>query len=417
MLASLLIVLSLPKFRPPVPHGVRALPSTANCSLHWIEQPFDHFSYSAAGRTLRQRYYINADHWDPGRGPIFFYVGNEADVGLYVNATGLMWENAASFGALLVFAEHRFYGASMPNDRSQGSAHPYLTHELALADYAILIHTLRRDLNASRCAVITFGGSYGGKLSAWMRLKYPSAVAGAISASAPLLAFSGEEPAWDSGSYYRVITRTASHYSPNCAANVRSVFPLIEAASATPEGRAQLASAFRLCSTPSDVNGAAMLRYFVRDAFDELAMGNYPWPSNYIAGTAAKPMPSWPMHLACSEMNETDIGRTAGTTALFAAVRRAVSVLYNVSGEATCFSLPLYPTPLYPSQPMDGIWDWQWCTEQMPDSFWFSTDGKADMFWHAPYNVIGTVPILPIQPPSSTSQFNLLIQPPNSTSQ
>ena len=33
--------------------------------------------------------------------------GNEAPVDLYVNATGLMWENAASFGAYLLFAEHR----------------------------------------------------------------------------------------------------------------------------------------------------------------------------------------------------------------------------------------------------------------------------------------------------------------------
>lgn len=33
---------------------------------------------------------------------------------LYVGATGLMWENAPDFNALLVFAEHRFYGESLP---------------------------------------------------------------------------------------------------------------------------------------------------------------------------------------------------------------------------------------------------------------------------------------------------------------
>lgn len=92
-----------------------------------------------------QRYYVYDTYWsratDPNA-PIFFYAGNEADVGLYVNATGLMWENAKAFGALMIFAEHRFYGASQPNgDSSSGSnsvkvQHPYLSHESVTSVYA-----------------------------------------------------------------------------------------------------------------------------------------------------------------------------------------------------------------------------------------------------------------------------------------
>lgn len=33
------------------------------------------------------------------------------DVTLYLNNTGLMWELAPKYDAMLVFAEHRYYGA------------------------------------------------------------------------------------------------------------------------------------------------------------------------------------------------------------------------------------------------------------------------------------------------------------------
>ena len=45
---------------------------------------------------------------------LLFYFGNEDNVELYVNHTGLMWEAARPLGAALVFAEHRYYGQSKP---------------------------------------------------------------------------------------------------------------------------------------------------------------------------------------------------------------------------------------------------------------------------------------------------------------
>ncbi len=95
-----------------------AAPVMAQCQELYHEQPVDHFAYhrerSPAGRTFRQRFFVCAKDWWQGNGsPIFFYCGNEANVELYLNATGLMWENAEAFGALIVFAEHRCVRACM----------------------------------------------------------------------------------------------------------------------------------------------------------------------------------------------------------------------------------------------------------------------------------------------------------------
>lgn len=80
------------------------------------------------------------------------------------DATGLMWENAEAFGAVLVFAEHRFYGASQPAPQP-APQHHYLSHELALADYATLLTQLQVEHTGQQGEVlpaVSFGGSYGG---------------------------------------------------------------------------------------------------------------------------------------------------------------------------------------------------------------------------------------------------------------
>lgn len=63
----------------------------------------------------------------------------------------------------------------------------YLTSEQALADFVEVIRHVKGQKNEQsnyeshenrRNPVIAFGGSYGGMLAAWMRMKYPAVIEG-----------------------------------------------------------------------------------------------------------------------------------------------------------------------------------------------------------------------------------------------
>ncbi|EFJ51337.1 hypothetical protein VOLCADRAFT_41600, partial [Volvox carteri f. nagariensis] len=343
----------------------------------WFTQRLDHFHHHPGGNdtTFQQRYFLCDKFWSRGpggsRGPIFFYAGNEADVTLYVNATGLIWEHAEEFGALVLFAEHRYYGKTQPLGPDSWSSDPtYLSVEQALADYSVLIWNITRTTGGEDSPVIAFGGSYGGMLAAWLRLKYPHLVTGAVAASAPVGAFPGV-PGWQPSKFWEVVTYDATASAgavPECSSNVRAAFGHVMALGRTATGRAALGRLLRLCKPIEDEDAAVGVAYWLQGAFDAFAMGNYPYPSSYISDDPAHPLPAWPMRAACTRL----AGR--GLRASDLALRDAAGVLYNVTGRVQCYTVET-------SGPAAGPWDYQWCTELMAQLPYYPTNGISDMFW------------------------------------
>jgi lysosomal Pro-X carboxypeptidase len=193
--SALCTALKVPQFthpRLPTASTTSNRPSTANCEVKYFTQQLDHFS-SAPGpfgvTTFQQRYFWCDEHYKPGS-PLLLYCGNEADVTLYVNATGAMWAAAEQLSAVLVFAEHRFYGESQPfastitsSNNNELPHREHLSAAQALADLATLVQSVKLQPEQR---VVAYGGSYGGMLAAWLRIKYPHIVHGAVAASAPV---------------------------------------------------------------------------------------------------------------------------------------------------------------------------------------------------------------------------------------
>ncbi|TMW56748.1 hypothetical protein Poli38472_006758 [Pythium oligandrum] len=373
---------------PPPPPRMKA--DASNCTVRYIEQKVDHFAWVGAKEqgnnssngtnglpaTYKQRYLVNDQFWDPSykKAPIFFYTGNEGDVTLYANHTGLMWENAEEFKALIVFAEHRYYGESMPFGADYMKHLQYLNHEQAIADFTELIYFLQSDYKAENHPVILFGGSYGGMLSAWFRMKYPAIVHGAIAASAPIFGFP-VFPEFKGDKYWEVVTRDASPETgsaENCVPNVKKSWDKIFSLAKTEEGRQKLSSIFRLCEPLSKEEEGEAVAMAVLYAFDTLAMGNFPYPSSYLTGGAAD-LPSWPVREACSHL-AGDFTDGEDDEKLLESLREASFVFLNATQDLQCYKLPSL-------EDFDGIWDYQWCTEMLPQETYFNSNGETDMFW------------------------------------
>lgn len=154
-----------------------------------------------------------------------------------------------------------------------------MSAEQALADYARLLLHKKADWNAPDSAVIAFGGSYGGMLASWARIKYPAQFDGAIAGSAPIWAFPFETPAVEPSYYNGIVTNTADSFVPGCKGAMHAGFQAILDLGQTESGRQEVSEGMRLCKPIKTAGDATSLAYWATNAPSYLAMGSYPYPS------------------------------------------------------------------------------------------------------------------------------------------
>ncbi|XP_064539391.1 lysosomal Pro-X carboxypeptidase [Drosophila montana] len=290
--------------------------------------PLDHFSF-LSNESFNIRYLYNDSYVDKAntQSPIFFYTGNEGDIEWFAQNSGFVWELAAKQRALVVFAEHRYYGKSLPFggdtfNTSKPEHLAYFTVEQTLEDYALLITFLR---NGQQLPVVAFGGSYGGMLAAWFRMKYPHIVIGALAASAPILQFPGLTPC----DIFEKITTSVfeTAYNANCSANIGKSWKAFESLAATDAGKKRLGDMFHLCDPIKNGDDLNKFMDYLEDVYGNLAMVNYPYNSSFLA-----PLPAYPVRQFCYYLKDLQ----PNDTELLASMASALAVYTNYTGASKC---------------------------------------------------------------------------------
>lgn len=198
-------------------------------------------------RTFQLRYWINNAYFKAG-GPVFLMLGGESTadpIWISANVSWVTW--AQQLGALLVMTEHRFYGLSQPFADLSTDNLQYLTSTQSLADHAALHAQVSTAYNlTSANKWVSFGGSYSGALSAWMRLKYPALISAAVATSGPVFA------EVDFVEYLEVVTASlgTAKTGQQCLSAIQTASSQIDTLLTTPQGRSQLVTNFSLCAAP-----------------------------------------------------------------------------------------------------------------------------------------------------------------------
>ncbi|KAL9351402.1 hypothetical protein Peur_054082 [Populus x canadensis] len=252
---------------------------------------------------VKHRYVVSFKYWrgPDTMAPIFVYLGEESSLNDDLGYIGILSDNAARFGALQVYIE-------------------------IMQKY---LH-IKKKHSADSSPVIVFGGSYGGMLAAWFRLKYPHVALGALASSAPVLYFDNITP---SNGYYTVVTKDFKESSESCYKTIKQSWFEIDKVAAKADGLSILQKKFNTCKP---LEAATELKNFLDSLFSVAAQYDRP--------------PRYPVDLVCKGIDSAPEGSDV--------LDRIFSGIVAYFGKKPCYNLDAF----FSSETLEG-WTWQTCSE------------------------------------------------------
>ena len=227
----------------------------------YFDQVLDHFT-ATDGRTWPQRFWSNWDNYVEG-GPAFIMIGGEGEANPRWLTYGQWSEWAKENGAAMFLLEHRYYGQSKPTEDMSAENMRYLSSRQGLEDLGHFITAVNNNHNLT-APWITFGGSYPGSLSAWMRLRFPHLVAGSVSSSGPLFA------KLDYFEYLQVVADALDTTGPGCNLALTEAMLTVEGLIAESDNWEDISTLFKLCE-PLDGSNSMDVMSFMELLIDNLA--------------------------------------------------------------------------------------------------------------------------------------------------
>ena len=215
--------------------------------------------------------------------------------------------------------------------------------------------------------VFAFGGSYGGMLAAWMRMKFPHTIQGALASSAPIIFFPGSNSPY---AFNELVTRNWEKVRPGTKDSVYQGFMMLQKFSTDTSTWATLSQIFNTCNPISSQDDVLSISDEINGAIGTMQMVDYPYATDFLGSLPANPVNStigWMYGNVSTITSDMDYVKR---------LQVILNVYQNSTGQTNCTYTGSSSSVKAPGLDDDG-WSYQLCNEMvMP----INANGMTDMF-------------------------------------